>query len=1149
MKRVIKKSTRKSSLFGRIYHFFTLLFVLAIVILGFFIYTLTLTKADVATVKTATYTIQATDDIANQISKQVILPLQSNSDPWIGNGGQTSDTILGMRFHGVAIPKGSIIHSAIVEVSPSADAWIGVSVSISAENNLSPQPYSVTNGPFGRSETSQKANYNKNEKWLKGQYYSLDATVPVADLIQHTGTDGVISLTFLGTGSPYGRKFIHAATSTSFSPRLTIVYQTESSSTVPAYVSEQSIPAQFTVPSTIRAVDFMSGQEGTAYHDTEPENKGNFYRNTGVDIKQISSESVVGWGRIGEWLQYTIRVPESSQYTLSVRGGSIYDGRSVAITIDGTAVTSINIPKIADWGQYASVNSQPFSISAGTHIVRVTIGNQDWVDIASFTFNDSVSSATITPIPSNPVSSPKPTSSGVQPTSQPLPGQQTLFVSPTGQDINDGSQTRPLKTITKAISVANGLSSPVKIKLLIGVYREELIFKNLKRSANAPITIEGSGPQSIISGAESSLSLNWSKATDGLRFPTKSSGHIYRADVSSWPRAPELAMSAANQRLPKAHEPDFHVTTPWKYHENYWKAEGVGSSSTQSLKDDLTDPIGSYPDAGTEVGNLKTINGFGGNFLTGARILVKDTYSGHDAYTAIVTSHDPSSGVINLDQSLIYYDGKPLIGANSKYIIEGKSEFLDEEGEWYYDAGSKRLYIWPVGDQPPQTSAIEFAIRERGISITNSSNLVFKNFNVEGISWEYGKSTGPDAAIWMNNNPSDETSNINFDSIGIHNVGIGMRIKQSTNNGKTTNHITLKNSDIGPTDGYGLMIFDYPHTSTTDSGNHHIYLQNNLFHDMGFRPSNGGVGLFFQEAKNVLFENNIVRHTGHNGLAIQGGVQSNILVRNNIFEDNCWDGLDCAGFKTQGGKGPNNILVMNNISRRTRGFSPISQSQNKWQSREGSGFGGFGFYADVVRSSGDTYAALFYRNISYDNSADGIHFTRSRDLYLAQNLIYGNTLGVNLSNTAVTADASYHTVIKNNLIAVPPAFSSKADVVGVSVALNSADRSRLTLDGNSYGLLANSFAVRTNDLNGSNRKTWNTLLQVQQAAPVWEVHGTSVEPFSFVHTSDQTISLQSVPGMNSLLTSGMPAEIVSVKKILEQSLGVTINDSMIVGKQ
>ena len=64
------------------------------------------------------------------------------------------------------------------------------------------------------------------------------------------------------------------------------------------------------------------GSIGKSYMDNDSENKSLAYRQDGVDIEELKEESgsyVIGYTEKGEWLKYTVKVNESSNYKVTAR--------------------------------------------------------------------------------------------------------------------------------------------------------------------------------------------------------------------------------------------------------------------------------------------------------------------------------------------------------------------------------------------------------------------------------------------------------------------------------------------------------------------------------------------------------------------------------------------------------------------------------------------------------------------------------------------------------------------------------------------------------------------------------------------------------------------------------------------------------------
>jgi hypothetical protein len=148
-----------------------------------------------------------------------------------------------------------------------------------------------------------------------------------------------------------------------------------------------------TIPGKIEAEDFDvpgvgTGNEG--YYDTDSENHGDSeYRSgEGVDLYAKATGVVVGYNAKGEWLDYTINVTESGDYTLFAAVASASEGSSLLFQLDGVDLTDTILVPAATEGEenYDDYNkvSANVSLTAGTHILKMKVINT-WFDIDYFT--------------------------------------------------------------------------------------------------------------------------------------------------------------------------------------------------------------------------------------------------------------------------------------------------------------------------------------------------------------------------------------------------------------------------------------------------------------------------------------------------------------------------------------------------------------------------------------------------------------------------------------------------------------------------------------------------------------------------------------------------------------------------------------------
>ena len=141
------------------------------------------------------------------------------------------------------------------------------------------------------------------------------------------------------------------------------------------------------VPGQIEAEDFDHGGEGVAYHDLTLGNQGGQYR-TDVDVDIIrypNGAYVVNNFQTGEWLQYTIQVPQTGTYRLELLVSRRWDVASrVHVDVDTQPVTgSVVVPDTGSWDVFWWVGLGSISLTAGTHVLRIT-ADQEYFNVAAF---------------------------------------------------------------------------------------------------------------------------------------------------------------------------------------------------------------------------------------------------------------------------------------------------------------------------------------------------------------------------------------------------------------------------------------------------------------------------------------------------------------------------------------------------------------------------------------------------------------------------------------------------------------------------------------------------------------------------------------------------------------------------------------------
>src|SRR5690554_6887061 len=147
------------------------------------------------------------------------------------------------------------------------------------------------------------------------------------------------------------------------------------------------------IPGTIEFEEFDEGGNGNAYYDTDAGSQvdpaPNFRTNEDVDIENCDDTGGgynLGWTIAGEWLEYTVDVDQSGSYNLDFRVANETDTKTISLSFDGTTVANnISIPATGGWQTWETVTVEDVQLTAGTQIMRLTIGGTDYVNLNNVT--------------------------------------------------------------------------------------------------------------------------------------------------------------------------------------------------------------------------------------------------------------------------------------------------------------------------------------------------------------------------------------------------------------------------------------------------------------------------------------------------------------------------------------------------------------------------------------------------------------------------------------------------------------------------------------------------------------------------------------------------------------------------------------------
>ncbi len=136
------------------------------------------------------------------------------------------------------------------------------------------------------------------------------------------------------------------------------------------------------------AADYDIGRSGVAYHDKDsaeywvstskrtPWNIGGQYRNDGVDIEickdaPLSNGYNVGWIESGEWLQYSIYVPQEGMFDISLRTAAKAAAKAKLLLNDETVSGNIALPATGGIQKWKTSTARNIKLNKGWNRLRV----------------------------------------------------------------------------------------------------------------------------------------------------------------------------------------------------------------------------------------------------------------------------------------------------------------------------------------------------------------------------------------------------------------------------------------------------------------------------------------------------------------------------------------------------------------------------------------------------------------------------------------------------------------------------------------------------------------------------------------------------------------------------------------------------------
>ncbi|GAA4178001.1 right-handed parallel beta-helix repeat-containing protein [Gryllotalpicola koreensis] len=295
----------------------------------------------------------------------------------------------------------------------------------------------------------------------------------------------------------------------------------------------------------------------------------------------------------------------------------------------------------------------------------------------------------------------------------------TYFVSVHGNDSTDGrSPQHAFATIQRCADV---MVAGDTCEIAGGTYRET-ITPTASGTSQAPITYRAApGATVTVSGADPVTHWRHVGAADVSALATSdpyvvgsafsqavSAGDVYRVPIDLGDDSSPVQVFTNGA---------MDVEAQWPYpgadpiHPLTVERAQAGSTGATIVDPALTQPAG---------------------YWTGARVLTSYWYA---TETGTVIDSSPGSLTLDVAPACVH----TIEPGQTRYSLAGQIAELSHDGEWYYDAAAKQLYL--VSQRPPASEQIEVKQRQLGFDLTNTSNTTLRGIHLFGTSVTTGSSS------------------------------------------------------------------------------------------------------------------------------------------------------------------------------------------------------------------------------------------------------------------------------------------------------------------------------------------------------------------------------------------------------------------------
>jgi len=422
----------------------------------------------------------------------------------------------------------------------------------------------------------------------------------------------------------------------------------------------------------------------------------------------------------------------------------------------------------------------------------------------------------------------------------------TWYVSPHGNDRNDGSEAHPFATLDRACRASRKATAPSRRIIMRG--GEYFAVSVALGETDSGLTIEAaSGEKPVLYGGVA-LS-RWQK--DGDRF--------YAAALppsGAFATGPRM-LEVDGHLCPRARWPEDGTLPHLSHFTGNWRGATEGRWDRQPTEEELT----TIKYRGEDLGSWLE--------LTNAEVTV---YHRWDESCVGVASIDTNQHLLRFTSRLAYPAGAFDV---YKYVVWNIPQGMRRPGQWYHDRIHGRIVYWPLPGQDMRKVRAVVPTAEALIRLEGSASAPIRNVTLRGLTIHV--TTVPlKAGGWAADSYDGAVSLRQAEGCVLDRLEVSRVCGQAIYAHEQVSNLHVENCRIGPCGAGGIYVGDgdWRHPNSQQR----VY--NNRVHEIGlFYPS--AIGIMADGDQNVVSHNE-VHGCSYTGIS-SGGAQN--LIEDNLIYD------------------------------------------------------------------------------------------------------------------------------------------------------------------------------------------------------------------------------------------------------------------------